>query len=503
MKGRLGVRTQVLLTVVGVLAAGLAVVYQISGSLIQGTVKEAHIEREKMLAGALAQDLSSASNSPDGVTAKLNAWRKSFERLCIAVVTDSGPSTEVVESSLKRCLPKTAVVNLLKEKSNRQSAHIVDFDGEPALAVITSIPSALLGSNPRLITASSMQTVMSRIDQTRDLMLLFSLLAVLLMCVIIYLLLTLLIVRPMAKMIRAIENVRDGNLDSKVSPAGGRELRELAAAFNELTQALQVNRAEISDQIEELEDINEELASTHRQLVQSEKLASIGTLAAGVAHEIGNPIAIVLGYLEMLQREDILEEERGNFIRQATDATHRINATIRDLLDFSKPEDTNDIAPANVGDVVEQSLKLLRPQIRFRHAEVIKDLSDESVLAAIAERRLQQLLINVLLNAADATVETEGGGTIEVTLGVEEETAVIRIRDNGAGIGDDVKSRAFDPFFTTKEPGKGTGLGLSVCYSIVETCGGRIQLTNRKDHRGTEVTIELPVASQVEASDMP
>ena len=335
-------------------------------------------------------------------------------------------------------------------------------------------------------------------------LLLFMGLTLLLICLAAYGLLTGMIVRPISQMLRMIERVIGGDLEARVTPGGGQELRRLAETLNRMTKALHGERLKRSAHITELKLINRELEQAQNRLIRSEKLASVGQLSAGIAHEIGNPVGIVLGYLEILQRPELESEERARYIQQALDATKRISDIIRELLAFSRLEKTADsLGPCDVGAVISKTLSLLQPQARFQHVttHVVDRGMEFSV--ALSEGRLQQVLLNVLLNAADAMAEQEEEATIHIELSRQSGLVLISIADTGPGLSSEIMDTVFEPFVSTKESGHGTGLGLSVCESIADLAGGSIRFVPPATPRGATVRIELPDASKDDTEDSP
>ncbi len=304
-----------------------------------------------------------------------------------------------------------------------------------------------------------------------------------------YAALTWAIVRPLDRTIRTIEKVQSGDLAARVTPTGGRELREVAEAFNRLVRTLELDDSRIRHQITELKLMNQQLEQAHEKLVRSEKLASVGKLAAGVAHEIGNPIGIVLGYLDLLQR-DVTPEQRAQYLGQAQEATRRISRIIRDLLDFARPGGDG-TETGDAGRVIRATVQLLEPQKRFKNVSLTSTVPDDAALpVAIADNRLQQVLVNLLLNAADATSQ-ETAPSIELSADIRDETVEIRVADNGPGVAEGDRRHIFDPFFTTKDPGEGTGLGLSICHGILTNHGGDIHVEPHAD-RGAVFVITCP-----------
>ncbi len=280
------------------------------------------------------------------------------------------------------------------------------------------------------------------------------------------------VIRPVEAMQRAAARATEGDLSVRLTEEGARELAQLAESFNKMTASLQ-------DQLQHLERQRAELAASRQHLIRSEKLASVGRLAAGVAHEVGNPLQSIVGFTEILLKGGLDEEERADSLQRVRGETQRIHLIIRELLDFARPVE-EDIESVDLRSVVEQSLQLVGPQKRLR--DVQTDQSGLSALPPVSAngQRLIQVLVNLLLNAADAL---EGEGTITITgRHIEDKGRVeLRVANTGPSIPEEDRGRIFDPFFTTKEPGHGTGLGLAVAQTIVESYEGVLSLDEEAD----------------------
>jgi two-component system, NtrC family, sensor kinase len=277
------------------------------------------------------------------------------------------------------------------------------------------------------------------------------------------------VVRPLGDLARAAQRVAEGDLSGPPVEAGGGEVGALADAFSRMTASLREQR--------------ERLEATRAQVVAQEKLATVGRLAAGVAHEIGNPLTSVLGYVDLLLPE--MKGESRDLLERVKGETARIHRIVHDLLEYARPV-ADEIEPVRLGEVIDSALDLLHPQPRFRDVTVERPPS-EAPPAAASPRRLLQVLLNLLLNAADATA---GKGTVRITLGAEGERVWLTVADDGPGVPAADRARIFDPFFTTKEPGAGTGLGLAVCQSIVQAYGGEIGLVPSEKGAAFRVTLK-------------
>jgi two-component system NtrC family sensor kinase len=296
-----------------------------------------------------------------------------------------------------------------------------------------------------------------------------------------------------------------------------RRTAELEAALRENER---INR-DLTREREEQRVLIKKLEEAHNQLLQSEKLASLGQLAAGVAHEVNNPIGFVnsnLGtlrkyvtdILELLDRYEALEDEAplssreriGAFkaeidlpflrddmvalIGESIDGTSRVRRIVQDLRDFSRPGDSEWQA-VDLHAGLESTLNVVWNEIKYK-ADVKRDYTELPVVECLPSQ-LNQVFLNLLVNAAQAIPER---GVITLRTRCEGEQVAISVEDTGCGMPPEIRDRIFDPFFTTKPVGQGTGLGLSVTYGIVEKHGGRIEVASEPG-QGTTFTVRLPV----------
>jgi signal transduction histidine kinase len=309
-----------------------------------------------------------------------------------------------------------------------------------------------------------------------------------------YVLLTYFIVRPIDRLRLASERLAAGRLRTSVPVQGAAEVARLAATFNEMAALLREDRAALQDRLEELERTTAELTTAQEQLVRSARLAAVGRLSAGVAHEIGNPLAAIRGLLDLMQTGDLDPKEEKEFVGRIQREAERIHHTIRDLLDFSRndPGQAGRIeSSADLSEVVSDTIKLIDRQTRFRDIDLALTLDDGLPRVRGDHERLRQLLLNLLFNAADAL---GGKGRIEVRASNGGGVVQLIVEDDGPGIDREIIEQVFDPFVTTKAPGQGTGLGLAVCHTIVERLGGSIEAANR-EQGGAAFEVRLPAAT--------
>lgn len=311
-------------------------------------------------------------------------------------------------------------------------------------------------------------------------------------------LLSRIVVKPIQKLLKTAGEYKDGRVISMPAETATNEIGELSRSLSGMLKRLEENKGELKAHIASLEKANAQLQQAQSELIRSEKLASVGRLAAGVAHEIGNPISISLGYLELLKKGDVSEEERKDFTDRLETEVARISRIIRQLLDFSRPAGARP-EEMHVHDLLRSTMNILRPQPMMQEVDLqfLPGAEDDLLLADPG--RLQQVFLNILLNGADALSENGAAGAerrILIRTGNAGGGITVEFTDTGPGIPKGELTHVFDPFYTTKEPGKGTGLGLSVCYRIVESMGGSIHAESREG-AGATFLVTLPLAGGI------
>ena len=259
--------------------------------------------------------------------------------------------------------------------------------------------------------------------------------------------------------------------------ASGPALERAAVAFERLVGALAAERVRLAAKVEELTAANRELAQARASLLRSEKLATVGRLASGLAHEVGNPLGAVRGYVDLARARlpAGADPALADALSRIEEAAVRIDRTVRELLDFARPTAPL-LAPLALPPVIEGALRLARVQERFRDVEVELDLPPALGPILGDEHQVSQVLLNLLLNAGDAM---RGAGRVRVAARAAGGGRIaVRVEDAGPGIAPGDLPHVFDPFFTTKEPGAGTGLGLAIGHRIMESLGGEIAAWN-------------------------
>lgn len=303
--------------------------------------------------------------------------------------------------------------------------------------------------------------------------LVFSVISALVPNLLLLLLIVRTISRPLQRITLAAVRVTDGNYGTEVEGRQSNdEIGLLAQSFNEMSRKM-------ADDIEQLKKLNE-------QLIRTEKLAAMGTLSAGVAHEVNNPLASISSLIQMMQKQN-LDKKTAENLKLISTQIQRITQVTRDMMDFAR------VRPAakslvDINEIIEKVLRLASFDKAFQKLEIEQNFGKNLPPIYADQDQLQQVFLNLLLNARDAMPD---GGELFISTKENSKDLHIEIKDNGIGIKTEDIKKIFDPFFTTKATGKGTGLGLAVCYGIITAHGGKIEVSNHEN--GSLFLISLPI----------
>ena len=320
-----------------------------------------------------------------------------------------------------------------------------------------------------------------------------------------------LVIRPVERLVALANQYSNHDPFSFVTDDSGGEFGKLSNSLSSMLVRIDEDRQTLQHTVIALEVANETLKRQQREMVHAEKLASVGRMAAGLAHEIGNPLSVIQGYLGILLNSEGQSEQHKDFLRRSEQEVQRIDNLIRQLLDFSR---TAKGSPKVffMHELLHSVVEMVKVQTVFRGIIIDCDFAAAEDRVYADGEQLRQVFVNCLLNSADAIHMAEqnglrrGKGRVSVTTALQcllpnnqdryqgkkgTSQLLIRISDNGIGIIKKDLPVVFDPFYTSKEPGKGTGLGLSVSRSLIETAGGTMELQS-KIGQGSSMLITLP-----------
>ena len=336
---------------------------------------------------------------------------------------------------------------------------------------------------------------------------------------------------PMGRLAADARRIGEGDYHYRIPPMERLELDQIRESVNAMADRLIAEQELLAENVDSLDQTNEELVLARDQVVQAARLASVGTLAAGIAHEVGNPLGAIMAFVDVAKSRIGKAGGDTELLDSIRDEARRIDRIVRGLLDHARPRG-GEAVPVPPAAVLDRVRELMATQGKLDHVEDTWTLADGIADVLIEPHGLEQVMVNLILNALDALhglkdphiwvrLSMEQGGihrlprrraddppginylhrrrvTARDPLGIgvdplftAAQVVVIEVEDDGPGIPEEAIERIFDPFFTTKEPGKGTGLGLSICARLVEGMGGRIQVTHGSKG-GACFSIRLP-----------
>jgi two-component system NtrC family sensor kinase len=306
------------------------------------------------------------------------------------------------------------------------------------------------------------------------------------------------LVRPLEDMVSVSREIADGRLDQRVKEVPDHsEVGVLSSSFNTMLDRIRDMNRQIEQWARVLEqrvaERTEQLAKTQAAMDRQQRLASLGQLAAGIAHEINNPLGGILTFASLVEEELPKDSPMRPDVEEIVRQADRCRKIVQELLEFSRQREPR-MAPHRLNDIVNRTLAILEKQASFHDINISRALDPDDPVAIVDESQLQQVFMNVFLNAADAMGE-RGNLTVTTDHDPTQKEVFVRIADDGCGIPESMREAIFDPFFTTKDPGKGTGLGLAVAVRIVQTHGGRLEVDSAVGH-GSSFTVILPMSGQ-------
>ncbi|AJE02891.1 sensor histidine kinase [Geobacter pickeringii] len=469
----------------------------------------------------LPPSLADTPASSAAVLARRLAGEKEFIGILV-VGKDGAPLFALGEAGggdgrLRELLAGGGVVSVTEDKGRLSGYAPVMRDG--AVAGAARLVLSLAGEK-RLL------------GQSRHLFLAYFVLDFVLLLAVGSLLLSRFIVAPVRRLLAATERLRAGDFSHRAVVPGGREIAELAESFNAMVVELRQRREEADRYVATLERANRELQVAREETIRSEKMASVGLLAAGTAHEVGTPLAAIMGYAALLREELSGDAEKEDYLRRIVQDAERIDRIVRDLLDFARPVTAPD-QEIDVAPLIASTVEMLSRQGLFKQVEVSVETPEGLPRPAVEPGRFQQVLINLIINARDAMA---GGGRLEIRAlagmftplpelplpaappavggrrkgdfggafrtpfavgGAEIRCVRVEVADTGEGIPAEWLARIFDPFFTTKEPGRGTGLGLAISARIIDSFGGRITVESTPG-QGSRFIVWLPAPPELQ-----
>lgn len=476
---RSGIRLQIVLVLLGLLALAFLPLFIAVASLTRVALSDARESSARSLGRAVAAHVAERAvrDNPEALDALLSAQLGAGGVAAIGVYGDAGQATARAGApSALELLPEAAPINLERIRS-------LQTPMGPAVEVIVPGPSGAV------ITLLQTGDDLKRTAPLLRLVALYTTAGALALLTFTYIALGRLIVRPIDALSAAARRVAAGARSLQPPRSGPAELLDLGASLAEMTAKLRSDEERMREHVEEIERRATELREAQDRLVRSERLASVGRLAAGVAHEIGNPVTAILGLHDILLEGGLDPEEERDLLFRTRSEAERIHYILQDLLAFARPAGQVD-EENTFGDIieaVEDAVALVKPQKDFRGIHFTLDMPAGPLMTRLSRERLVQVILNLLLNAADVATQC-----VRISASAAENVAWIKVEDDGPGVDESVRSRLFEPFTTTKETGQGTGLGLAVCRGLVEAVGGLVFL-DESHEEGARFIVQLPL----------
>jgi len=492
----INLRTKVLLSLAGVvvLVAGLLLVFAVD--LFGGLLDEERIQHQHELADMFAEELRELDvHAPLARTRALNIIRNRSGLQGIFIVNPFGDALGLGErEALAQLATNLPLWDLVEGRV--KGALVVGEDGRSRVAALAAILDEESREVGHLLVISPVDVADRHYSEGIALLVLFTLLLSVLMVGVGAFMLDRIVVRPLRRLIRATERAQgvEGSASRETiqrassAPPPSDDLMRLEGALARLRDRMATTRVQAAVSARETRSVDRALRSAQETLVRTEKLASVGVLTAGIAHEIGNPIGIILGFLDVLGAPECEVSDQEKALEQIRLATERIDTLIRDLLRFSRATESHDgESVADISGVIERVLQLLSPQKRLKRIVIGTEDLTPGLRAEIEPEKLEQILVNLILNAADAMGSE---GSLRLRSEIMGPHVHVAVCDGGPGIPAGKEERIFEPFFTTKVEGEGTGLGLAISRHIAVSHNGDVYVESTGPE-GTTFIVQL------------
>jgi two-component system NtrC family sensor kinase len=469
---------------------------------------------------ALYQVIATIGNEPG-----IRRIRIFNEQGRISVSTDPNELNTLVDKRAEACYgchsPESSKGEPLQKLARPDRARIfTDAQGQRVLGVIRPIENEPACSNASchahspdrrilgvLDTDLTLATVVARLAEHQAQLVRFTGFVLVLISAVSMVFIWLVVHRPIKELTAGTQRVAQGDLSYRLPVHSQDELGALAESFNKMTADLSEAQAELTAWTHTLEERVErktqELRRAHEHVLQVEKMASIGKLAAIVAHEINNPLSGILTYTKLLKKwlaqgewDTLRREEVCSSLELLESESRRCGEIVKNLLTFSRTAPMN-LERTDLNKIVDRVVRLVQHQLELTNVQSHLELADDLPLVQGDPAQLQQVLLALVVNAIDA-MPRGGNLWVRSRAGPQNREVQLQVQDDGLGIQPSVLPHLFEPFFTTKEHGHGVGLGLAISQNIIERHGGRIDVVSEPG-RGTTFTVNLPVDIPVEA----
>lgn len=503
-------RTKIALNLVVLLLLSMLLIDLVMLMVTQKMLVDARIEKARLLITALAINLQVMPGD------ETEGWRiANSDHIHRLMATAGGMCAVVVSLDGKRiyrggmgCLAPKAIMSMahqaaredreLYRASNLFRGIFGRQPGSLAMAAPLRFGDSVAAGGGVLMP---MDDIFSRMQRAQHILLIYTLINTAILTLLGLYRLGNLTVKPLQRLVKRAEAYRQSDDNVFLLEKEDNEFSKLSKSLNRMLIHLAQDKEKLQASVHSLEKVNKDLERAQRDLIRVEKLASVGRLSAGIAHEIGNPIGIIKGYLALMSDPSITDEEKADFVTRTASEVERIHSIIQQLLDFARPSgEEQEIV--SVHAILADLEEVCRFQPALACMRFEWHLGAERDRVAANARQLRQVFLNLVLNAADAVGDANNEGQLAIRTaccrarvadGPNPDLLTVEFIDNGPGIPEENLTNIFDPFFTTKSPGKGTGLGLSVSFTIIEGLGGTIKAESNHNE-GTRMVIVLPLA---------
>lgn len=393
---------------------------------------------------------------PGGIIIKSTSLRETGKKISRDKLAALGTGKRVFLSGSD----KSRYLTMAKPIKNIRECYLCHGEGEKNIGILEA--------------EISLDAMYSKVGEARRLSNLSAVTISLILSAFIFLLLFWLVIKPLSKLNRKMALAQNGDLTVRSGLVQGDELGTLGRSFDSMIEKLQGARTQLEKY-------------HYQQLIRADRLASIGELASGIAHEIKNPLAGIAGAVQIFAREFKGDEKKSIILKEILQQIGRLDKSVKDLLNYASPS-MSELSKGDLNSIVEKALFFVIQQPNAKDIKVIKELNTSLPEILVDEKQIQQVLINMFLNALNAM---SGSGILRIsTIQPTEDALSIEVEDNGAGISEVEMSKLFIPFYTSRDDG--TGLGLPISKRIVEQHGGEISIKSQLG-KGTSMTITLPI----------
>ena len=505
LRNAISLRVRLALLVALSTAAVIGIEAYLEIRVFERAVERDLIETARLTATAVADDYELRSGPPDrqGLSANLHELVGSAPTLrTLSIVQVANGAGEVIASTSSDERPEAIA---LARRAVERATTVVG-SGAPGMSTVAVPVAASDGTPAAAVATVSLASLDQLRTKGRQVTLWFTPAAILLLTLLVDWLGRRLIHRPIARIRATMARAGDGDFTARAEIVRDDEIGTVAGGLNEMLQRLQDSNVALQDRVRdataELRVRNDELVESYQRvfalreaLARAEQLAAVGQMAASVAHQVGTPLNLISGYVQMMQEDALADPRSARRLEIVQEQIGKVAAVVRTLLDHSRRP--GDRGAADVGPLLARVADVARPKLDASGIALILDVPPGLPAIWADAQELELAILNLVTNSLDAM---PGGGTLTIRAMPAGDGVRIEITDTGCGIPGDLLPRIFQPWVTTKSAGRGTGLGLSITHDVIARHGGTIAAVSDPGHR-TTFTIDLPAPDAAETLD--